>query len=260
MVSNHSYIACVRESTQSLPSIDSVTPFCSADDACLKELSDVLKKYGAISRFGISLLHSHFRMSEDEVLLEETDLQSRKQLISVINKADVPAGAIYMDRRLDLVERQQAVLMFDQMTEYSNKLVINKLQADLSLSAANANVLFEDVKRFIALCACTPKPLAPPRPIDRGWHQFILLTKDYAEFCENYCARYVHHQPVDPFAETKDYSAGRRYTRQLAERVFGSLSVNWDESLKGGDCTHNCGTGDVSSIVDEVDTEAKSTC
>jgi hypothetical protein len=96
----------------------------------------------------------------------------------------------------------------------------------------------------MALCASTTLPLAPPRIVDQAWHHFILQTQDYARFCDEYCGRYIHHQPADPFAEGKDYGAYRSRTRELAETVFGSLSQNWGEGLGSGSCTHNCGTGD----------------
>lgn len=245
----HSYIACVRETTKNLPGIDDVASFSEADDACLQELQSVLAKHGAASRFGVSLLHSHFPMGEDEVLLEETDVDGRKQTLSVVKRKDVPTGAIYMDRRFDLAERDPAVILYAKMADYRSELLSHKLQKDLSLSAADAQILFEDVKRFIALCASTSEPIAPPRFVDHAWHQFILLTKDYAKFCSLYCGRFIHHQPADPYERSKDYGAERRRTVALAERAFGKLSSNWDEAAAGGDCTHNCGTGECESDV-----------
>lgn len=241
MLNRHSYIACVREGTRDLPDIDAVKPFGEADETCLQELNEVLRKHGATSRFGVNLLHSHFQMGEDEVLLEETDIENRKQTISVIKKSQVPAGAIYMDRRFDVRERQQALALFDKMGEHRSDLLINKLRSDLSLSAEDAIVLVDDVKRFLALCLASPQPLAPPRVVDQGWHQFILCTKDYAKFCDEICGRFVHHEPADPYTEAKDFGADRRRTRELAEAVFGTLSANWDEYATGGRCTHNCG-------------------
>jgi hypothetical protein len=33
------------------------------------------------------------------------------------------------------------------------------------------------------------------REIDEMWHEFILHTRDYTDFCNHYFAEYVHHQP-----------------------------------------------------------------
>jgi hypothetical protein len=80
--------------------------------------------------------------------------------------------------------------------------------------------------------------------VDQAWHEFILFTKEYARFCKEYCDRFIHHQPADPFTEMKDFGAERRRTRDFAEAVFAPLSASWDETPGDGSCTHNCGTGD----------------
>jgi hypothetical protein len=54
-----------------------------ADNPLFNELAEVLKKYGAESRFGITLLHKHFDISKDEMLLEYTDEAARIQTIQV---------------------------------------------------------------------------------------------------------------------------------------------------------------------------------
>ena len=244
MSNQHSYVACVRESTENLQNIDRIDPFSKADEDCLTEVNAVLLKHGAASRFGVSLLHSHFEMSADEVLLEETDVENRSQTLSVIKRSEIPPGAIYMDRRFDGATASHVSSLFARMGSYRNELLIKKLEADLSLSSGEAEILFDDVKRFLALCASTTHPLAPPRIVDQAWHQFILITKDYGDFCRDFCGRFIHHQPANPTAGSRDYDADRDRTRKLAEASFGALSAYWEEALGTGPCTHNCGVGD----------------
>src|SRR5579864_3397426 len=33
------------------------------------------------------------------------------------------------------------------------------------------------------------------REIDDMWHEFILFTRDYTDFCQQYFGEYVHHLP-----------------------------------------------------------------
>ena len=40
-------------------------------------------------------------------------------------------------------------------------------------------------------------PLSPSEIVDPGWHEFILHTVDYAEFCERIAGRFLHHVPTD---------------------------------------------------------------
>lgn len=43
------------------------------DDQCLIELQSIIEKHGLTSKFGVALLHKHFEIEEDEVLLESND-------------------------------------------------------------------------------------------------------------------------------------------------------------------------------------------
>lgn len=244
MTNQHSYIACVRQTTRNLPDIDEVVPINASDDECLREINQVLVKHGATSRFGVNLLHSHFDMAEDEVLLEETDIATRRQILSVVKKSDVPAGAIYMDHHFDTDDGRKVRSIVKSMDTYENPLLIKKIRSVLALSEEEAIVLFNDVKQFIALCATNgPRLLSPPRIVDRAWHEFILITKDYSAFCDTFCGRYIHHQPSDPYVEGKDYAGQRELTRDLAGAAFGVLSKNWEEPVGLSGCTHNCGGG-----------------
>ncbi len=33
------------------------------------------------------------------------------------------------------------------------------------------------------------------RTIDNMWHEFILITRDYHDFCHHYFGRFLHHEP-----------------------------------------------------------------
>lgn len=67
-----------------LPDIDAVSPLDAADQACFEEIRTVLKKHDRLNRFGVYLLHSHFHLEPDEMLLETCDSKSRELLIRAI--------------------------------------------------------------------------------------------------------------------------------------------------------------------------------
>ena len=69
--------------------IDSVPAFNDQDSQCFKEVRDVLKKYNALDRFGLSLIHSHFEVGDDEILLETTDVHNRQQKIEVVKASEI---------------------------------------------------------------------------------------------------------------------------------------------------------------------------
>ncbi|EAY31870.1 hypothetical protein [Microscilla marina] len=63
----------------SLQNIDEVKPLGQEpnDVACFEELREVLKKHQKLDRFGLCLLHKHFDVNEDEILVESCDVKNR---------------------------------------------------------------------------------------------------------------------------------------------------------------------------------------
>jgi hypothetical protein len=64
-----------------LPKIDEVAPVDEGDRAVMDEVRSVLVKHGALQRFGLTLLHSHFDLADDEILVETVDAKERKLTI-----------------------------------------------------------------------------------------------------------------------------------------------------------------------------------
>lgn len=88
--------------TNRLTNIEYIQPLNSNDDAVMADLYDVLKKHNALKRFGITLLHEHFLIEENEVLLELTDKVTPTQKIKPFKKSEIEhLDAIETSWRLD---------------------------------------------------------------------------------------------------------------------------------------------------------------
>ena len=74
-----------------LSDIHDVKPLDDQDRACLAELRDVLERFGCLDRFGVNLLHKHFEMAADEILVEQVDEDARKLLTKPVKAALVAA-------------------------------------------------------------------------------------------------------------------------------------------------------------------------
>ncbi len=110
--------------------------------------------------------------------------------------------------------------------------MIEKLKAENDFSEIVAKSVFEDTKRFLILCALTPNSgFVPTKMIDLGWHQFILHTQDYQNFCLEFFGRLIHHSPKKMQGERK--SDKSFLTLQTALKTFGKdLSQNWSYNGK----------------------------
>lgn len=62
-----------------LPDLRQIAPLGDADLACMCELRTVLARHGRLERFALHLVHQHFELGADEVLVEYSDAQLRKQ-------------------------------------------------------------------------------------------------------------------------------------------------------------------------------------
>ena len=81
---------------------------------------------------------------------------------------------------------------------YANEKVVTRIMASEGLSRQEAEVVFADILQFLCLSgARAGAQLTPPRLVDAAWHHFILFTRDYADFCETYFGRFIHHQPFE---------------------------------------------------------------
>ncbi|PJC95810.1 hypothetical protein GQ37_025365 [Janthinobacterium sp. BJB1] len=74
---------------QPVADISAVQSLQADDLACFRELRDVLLRYGALERFGISLIHRHFDIDDDEELMEYTDAAARTLTVKPVKKSDI---------------------------------------------------------------------------------------------------------------------------------------------------------------------------
>lgn len=124
---------------------------------------------------------------------------------------------------------------FNSVISYKNRLLVNRLCNKLNITREEAEQVFSDMKMFLFLAGTTNEPLAPTEKIDEAWHNFILFTKDYRDFCLRYFGKFIHHVPTDPDnIKSKDGNVIAR-TKMIAKTILGpDLSDNW--RFRAADC------------------------
>lgn len=125
-----------------------------------------------------------------------------------------------------------------RVLSYEHPELIERLKRELRLTVADAQALFEDLKRFLALCGLRPDGEFVPTPtIDAAWHNFILYTRDYAAFCDEMFGQFLHHRPKSYFT-TETHEQEFAETLVFAGKVFGELGSNWE--LEAAHAEHAC--------------------
>lgn len=119
----------------------------------------------------------------------------------------------------------------DEIMAYENPVVVARYMRDYSASEGDAQRCFNTLKQFLATSVAVDGDRVASKPVDNMWHTFILHTKDYEKFCEEYLGRFVHHVP-------NEHSSGSASitTRTLAERLFGPVYEDLWPINAVGDC------------------------
>jgi hypothetical protein len=77
--------------------------FTDTDAECLAEIRTVLMKHGKLERFGLTLLHKHFDVADDECLLETIDATNRTLVVRPVPRSTL-GQAVQTQWRLDAVD------------------------------------------------------------------------------------------------------------------------------------------------------------
>ena len=76
-----------------------------------------------------------------------------------------------------------------------NPVLYQKIGASCNLERDAVPGILRELMRFLNLAAHSRCILTPSRAIDDAWHEFILCTHSYSEFCTRYFGRMIHHHP-----------------------------------------------------------------
>ncbi|WP_434446329.1 glycine-rich domain-containing protein [Lentzea sp. E54] len=83
-----------------------------------------------------------------------------------------------------------------------------QIAAEHSITIIEADRIITDTISFLTVCATNPhKQFRPSKQVDIGWHQFILNTHDYADFCDRTAGRFIHHVPEEFVAPVRRATA-----------------------------------------------------
>ncbi len=94
------------------------------------------------------------------------------------------------------------------------------------VSAAEFAGAFNEFKRYAALLTISDQLLGMvSKKVDSVWHEFILFTRDYMTFCDEFHGKYIHHQPYTSYHKG-DQKADERFFRWY-RRVYGDLPEIW---------------------------------
>jgi hypothetical protein len=117
---------------------------------------------------------------------------------------------------------------------YQNPQVVDRIAKEHNLSLGEAEKIFLATKQFLYICGTRNGTWGPTFEIDKGWHEFLMYTRQYQKFCQRFFGRFIHHRP-NVNGEPIDHMRPKR-TLLAAIEVFGkeNLSDCWEYSNPQG--------------------------
>lgn len=136
----------------------------------------------------------------------------------------------------------------DKVMFYRNQAVILCYMRKHNVSMEIAKKHFRGMLIFLYLCGTSDNTFTPSEVIDEMWHTFLLSTKDYDDFCQDYFGKKIHHSPDAIISEASKEKNQQQYINLYikAEKTFGVLDPTTFPNpavLAVSDCNGDCGSG-----------------
>jgi hypothetical protein len=90
--------------------------------------------------------------------------------------------------------------------------VVRRIAKEHRVRRATASRWFEEMVRFLDLCHASPGALSPSKKVDKAWHEFLLFTREYEQFCRKRYGRFMHHDPYEAPSRDGYHDTIRAYT------------------------------------------------
>jgi hypothetical protein len=102
------------------------------------------------------------------------------------------------------------------------------------LNQDQADEIIEGLRTYFQICNLTRNEseeiAMPSRAVDSAWHEFILHTELYAQFCEQAFGRFLHHRPAEGMESQTEAQLAMTYTYEQACIMF-TISVKHPAKL-----------------------------
>lgn len=102
------------------------------------------------------------------------------------------------------------------------------------LSQSQTDEIIEGLRTYFHICNMAQKQsenlAMPSQAIDSAWHEFILHTKLYGQYCEQAFGQFLHHNPAQGMASQTQAQLAMKMTFSFACRLF-SISTKSPHKL-----------------------------
>lgn len=134
--------------------------------------------------------------------------------------------AIVFYRKWVLASRQRFLDRFALPAGVMERLALKRPE----LSQEQGALVQQGLQQYFRLCVAANGRFVsmPSQVVDELWHEFILFTRLYKQFCERALGSYLHHTPAEAMPTPNTATEGIRRAWRLACREEGIDPKNPD--------------------------------
>ena len=113
-------------------------------------------------------------------------------------------------------------------------------QAHPHFSGEQIALMLAGLRAYFQLVAANPRTKLgmPSKAVDSAWHEFILLTQNYADFCDKAFGKFLHHTPHHGSQSAERDALARTYGLSLggisATAATGTTGTTGTNGAKAG--------------------------
>ena len=126
-----------------------------------------------------------------------------------------------MENSFDNLNKQTKINL---AMSYENNDIVAKFCDEHGLDEELGKQYFQEVKKFLFLCANSSARLAPSIEIDKIWHTFILFTKEYRQYCLQFLGKFIHHVPEVRKESSEQKENCLQNTIEHYTSIFGEIN------------------------------------
>ncbi|WP_020619471.1 hypothetical protein [Paenibacillus daejeonensis] len=106
---------------------------------------------------------------------------------------------------------------------YEERIKERMQQQDTTLTDREWQWRWHELKRFLLMGALLRRVNMYSAQVDEVWHEMLMFTREYQEFCERFCGRMIHHAPHSSAVETAGKLQEPGAERAWFDWVYGEL-------------------------------------
>lgn len=110
--------------------------------------------------------------------------------------------------------------------QYPQKLRDSLLNKYPHLAKDELENIIDGLKQYFIVCSLSRRRTVsmPSQAVDEAWHEFILFTKDYQEYCKKSFSEFLHHTPSEAIMSPLIAQQGIQTAWKLCCKIEGIYS------------------------------------